>query len=60
MRKIVNALSKALQLDTTNEQYLAFERVTKEGLAKIDSSRTGIGRHMRMSYYADIDVGAAG
>lgn len=56
MREIVNGLSKALQLGTTDMQFLAFERVTREDLAKIDASRTSIGRHMRMAYYADIDL----
>jgi len=56
MRKIVNGLSKALQLGTTDAQYLAFERVTRDDLAKIDASRTSIGRHTRMTYYADIDL----
>ena len=56
MRKIVNGLSKALQLGTTDAQYLGFERVTREDLAKIDASRTSIGRHTRMTYYADIDL----
>ena len=56
MREIVNALSKALQLGKTEAQYLAFEPVTREALAKIDAARTTIGRHTRMSYYADIDL----
>jgi hypothetical protein len=49
MQNIVNRLSKALQLGTTNVQYLAFERVTKEDLAKIDTARANIGRHTRMA-----------
>ena len=56
MQKIVNGLSKALQSGTTDVQYLAFERVTREDLAEIDTSRTSIGRHTRMTYYADVDL----
>lgn len=56
MRTIANAISKALQSGTTDAQYLAFERVTKADLGKIDSSPTSLGRHTRMSFYADIDL----
>lgn len=56
MRKIVNELSKSLQSGTTDAQYLTFERVTREDLAKIDASRASIGKHARMTYYADIDL----
>lgn len=56
MRKLVNALTKALQVGTTNAQFLAFERVTKEDLVKIHNSRTSLGRHTRMSFYADTDL----
>lgn len=44
-------LSKALRLGTTDAQYLAFERVTREDLVKIDASRTSIGRHTRITYF---------
>lgn len=40
----------------TYAQYLAFNHATKEGLAKIDNSRTSLGEHTRMSIYADIDL----
>lgn len=53
MRKVVNTLSRALQVGTTIDQYLAFERIKNEDLARIDSVRTSLGRHTRMSYYAD-------
>lgn len=56
MRKVVNALSTALQVGTTIDQYLAFERVKNEDLAKIDNVRTSLGRHTRMSYYADTEL----
>ena len=56
MRKVVNALSTALQVGTTIDQYLAFERVKSEDLAKIDNARTSLGRHTRMSYYADTEL----
>ena len=56
MRKVVNALSTALQVGTTIDQYLAFERVKNADLAKIDNARTSLGRHTRMSYYADTEL----
>lgn len=56
MRKIIVALAKALQEGTTNAQYLAFECDTTESLAKIDSSRSSLVRHAKMSFYADIDL----
>lgn len=43
-------------MGTTEMQFLAFDRVTREDLAKIDASRTSIGRHTRMTYFADIDL----
>lgn len=56
MQKIIIALAKALQEGTTNAQYLAFECVTTDNLAKIDSSRSSLVRHAKMSLYADIDL----
>ena len=56
MRNTVNGLSKALQLGTTEKQFLAFGQVTWEDLAKIDASRTGIGRHTRMTCYTEFEL----
>lgn len=56
VRKIIVALAKALQAGTTNAQYLPFECVTTESLAKIDSSRSSLVRHAKMSFYVDIDL----
>ena len=56
IRKIVDGLSKALQLGTTDMQFLAFEHVTREDLAQIDASRVSIGRHTRITYHRDINL----
>ena len=55
-RKAVNSLSTALQVGKTTDQYLAFEHVKNGDLAKIDNARTSLGRHTRMSYYADSEL----
>lgn len=50
MRKIIIALAKALQEGSTNAQYLAFEGVTTENIAKIDGSRSSLVRHVKKSF----------
>ena len=56
MRKIIIGLAKALQDGLTYAQYLAFEGVTTENRAKIDSSRSSLVRHVKTSFYKDIDL----
>ena len=55
MRKAVNSRSKQLQAGATN-QYLVFRPVTTDALVEIDHQRHKIGRHTRMTHYADSDT----
>jgi len=56
MAKIVKSESYRLQAGDSAQQYLIFRPVTEGDLVKIDSARDSIGKHTRMTHYADADL----
>jgi hypothetical protein len=55
LRKRVHSQSDALVAGRITQQYLVFRGVTKDNLTQIDHQRTSIGKHTRITYYADTD-----
>ncbi|KAF2194874.1 hypothetical protein K469DRAFT_706356 [Zopfia rhizophila CBS 207.26] len=53
LRKCVRSHSAKLQAGRSNQQYLVFQGVTKRDLNEIDRERASIGKHTRMTHYAD-------
>jgi hypothetical protein len=56
MQKSIDFQSQKLQKGVSNQQYLVFKPVTKADLAKMDTQRHQIGKHTRMTHYADDDL----
>ena len=58
VRKRVHAQSDELQANRSNQQYLVFRGVTKTDVAKMDDEceRARIGKHTRMTHYADVNL----
>jgi hypothetical protein len=56
MQKMVQFQSGQLEEGKSNQQYLAFNRVTETILAKIDDDRSGIGKATRLNHFTDTDL----
>src|SRR6266487_1030696 len=56
MQKIVKSQSDMLQAGDSDQQYLVFRPVKKDDLDKIDRTRHGKGRNIRMTHYTDEDL----
>ena len=56
LRERVQAQSAELQAGHSKQQYLVFQGVTKQQLAKIDRERDNIGRHTRITHYTSINL----
>jgi hypothetical protein len=56
LRSDVKTLSKQLYQDKTTNQYLVFQPVTEDDLAKIEDQRHTIGRGIRLTHCTDIDT----
>jgi hypothetical protein len=55
MRKLIKLQYDTLQKGDTAQQYLAFQPVTVDDLAKIDRAHGSMG-HIRLTHYTDIDL----
>ena len=56
LRERVQAQSAELQAGHSKQQYLVFQGVTKQQLAKIDRERDNVGRHTRITHYTSINL----
>ncbi|OCK87189.1 uncharacterized protein K441DRAFT_671108 [Cenococcum geophilum 1.58] len=56
LRSAVNTLSKRLYQGTTTNQYLVLQPVTEDDLAEIEEKRHIIGRGLRFTHCADINI----
>jgi hypothetical protein len=56
LRSAVDTLSKQLYQGKTTNQYLIFQPVTEDDLAKIEEKRYTIGRGLRFTHCTDIDT----
>jgi len=56
LQQRVQAQSAELQAGHSKQQYLVFQGVTKQQLAKIDRERDSIGWHTRITHYTSINL----
>ena len=58
MRKMIEFQSDRLQAWESDQQYIIFNHITEDILARIDHKRENghIGRHTQMTYYTDTNL----
>jgi len=56
LQERIQVQSTELQAGHSKQQYLVFQGVTKQQLAKIDRERDNIGKHTRITHYTSIDL----